>query len=217
MCLETQADWPLVQQAGRSLRGKPPSGPRCILATTLLLSLSLWRCLPPQTSGPPSPGSHTCTGPHTLVWIEYRSESQILVTLKPVILHISSTYPLDEQSHMRQMRPRCNGNNTKSILSHAQLNSTPEVCVCVCLRTLCRRPSPKWRSLWGTIPASRWAAPTTSPPSAGARWWCRPVRSSAARWWRHRRRRRSWGEFRRRPTRRRRLEPAEGPRAEERD
>ena len=90
------------------------------------------------------------------------------------------------------------------------------MCLCVCLRTLCRRPSPKWRSLWETIPASRWAAQTTSPPSAAARWWCHPVRSSAARWWRRRCRRRSWGELRRRPTRRRRLEPAEGLRTEER-
>ena len=38
---------------------------------------------------------------------------------------------------MRQMRPHCNGNNAKSVRSHAQLSLTLVVCVCVCVCVLC--------------------------------------------------------------------------------
>ncbi len=130
---------PLVPQVGHSWKGKPPSDPRCILATTLLLSPSPWQHLPRQTSGPPPLGSHTCTRPHILVRIKQcksallNHESRFMIKYRDLFfLKINFTYLPAEQSQMHQMHPHWKGNNTKSIYSCAQLKfNIREVCVCL--------------------------------------------------------------------------------------
>lgn len=125
---------------------RPLSDPRCTLATTLPLSPSRWRRLLQQTSGPPPPGSHTCTRPHTLVRIKYKNGTYLdthlthclnshgqIYTRDPLFYMFTTlTFQLNRVTCVKSVHARM-GTTYSRFSFKLNFNLTSEVCVCACV------------------------------------------------------------------------------------